>query len=87
MLDCRRRISTAVGRPRFPRAADAKPAKTKEIDQDALLADFDSRGRLMGLEVLAPVKLSALLKQVKAPARKPFKRFLQFTAPREFVVM
>jgi uncharacterized protein YuzE len=66
--------------------ADGKIAKTKEIEEDALLADFDSRGRLLGLEVLAPVKISDLLKQVKTPTKKAFKRFIQYTAPSELVL-
>jgi hypothetical protein len=62
-------------------------AKTREIVEDILLADYDSRGRLLGVEILAPVKLSALLRLVEQPRRKPFRKFITRAAPEDFVLV
>lgn len=63
-----------------------KVAKTKEIIGDVLMADFDSRGRLLGMEILAPVKLSAITRLVQAKRRIPFRRFVRENAPPRLVV-
>ena len=60
-------------------------ARTQEIIQDVLLADYDAQDHLVGLEILAPVKLTELAKLVDKPKRKPFKRFIQISAPRQLV--
>lgn len=63
-----------------------KVAQTREIIDDALIADFDSRGRLLGMEILAPVKLTALTRLVQANRRIPFRRFVRENAPSCMVV-
>jgi uncharacterized protein YuzE len=60
-------------------------ARTREIVEDVLLADYDSRGGIVGLEILAPVKLSDLTKLVDRSKRPAFKRFVARSAPRDFV--
>lgn len=64
-----------------------KVARTKEVNGDALLADFDSGGQLVGLEILAPVKLSELTKQVDPTLRKPFRHFLEHSLPSELLIV
>lgn len=60
-------------------------AKTKEIKGDILLADFDEDGRIVGLEILAPVKFSDLVDLVDPPRRVSFERFVQQAAPPSLV--
>jgi uncharacterized protein YuzE len=59
--------------------------RTKEINGDALLADFDKDGNIIGIEILAPVKISELMKLVKPTKRVPFRRFIRQAAPQQLV--
>ena len=62
-------------------------ATTKEIEEDILLADYTSDGRLVGIEILAPTKLSELVKLIKQRDLKlPFRNFVEKSASREFVI-
>jgi len=70
----------------YIRLQEGKVARTREIIEDVLLADYDGRKRLMGIEVLAPVRISDLTTLVDRPRRRPFRRFIQRTAPEEFVL-
>lgn len=65
---------------------DGKAHKTKEVVQDIVLADYDSRGRLIGIEILAPVKISKLTPLVEQKRRKPFRDFVTKQAPRDLVL-
>jgi uncharacterized protein YuzE len=65
----------------------ASVARTREIVEDVLLADYDSRGRLVGIEILAPVKLSYLTKLVDRSRRAPFRRFVATSAPRDLIAV
>jgi uncharacterized protein YuzE len=67
------------------RISKGKVAKTREIVDDILLADYDTRGRLIGIELLAPVRLSDLLRLVDEPTRKSFRRFVKQLAPQALV--
>jgi uncharacterized protein YuzE len=69
----------------YVRFRSGKVSKTKEVIEDVLLADYNSRGKLVGLEILAPVKLSDLIRLVDEPTRKPFQRFIKRSAPVELV--
>jgi len=55
--------------------------KTTEVIEDTLLADYDAHGELLGIEVLAPVKLADLAKQVEQPRRSSFRKFVRGSAP------
>lgn len=70
----------------YIRLRTGRAAKTKEIIEDTLLADFDSRGRLLGVEILAPVKLSDLARLVQTDRRAPFRKFVREIAPPRLVV-
>ena len=69
----------------YVRFRERKSKRTKEIIEDVLLADYDARGQLLGLEILAPVKISDLIRLVDAPTRRSFKRFMERSAPEELV--
>ena len=66
----------------YLRLAPGKVARTRELDPDVLLADFDSRGRMIGIEVLAPVRLSELTRLVAESRRTVLRRVLRQTVPR-----
>ena len=59
--------------------------KTKEIIEDTLLADYNGDGELLGIEVLAPVRLADLTKQVDQPRRNSFRKFVRRSAPATLV--
>jgi len=65
---------------------DGKASKTSEVIEGIVLADYDSRGRLIGIEILAPVKLSKLTPLVEQKRRKPFRDFVKTRAPNELVL-
>jgi len=65
---------------------DGKAAKTVEIVEDILLADYDRMGRLIGIEILAPVKISKIIPLIDADRRKPFRNFVRTQAPEELVL-
>ena len=58
-----------------------KVAKTKEIVEDTLLADYDRRGRLVGIEILGPVKIRRITPLVEQTQRRRFARFVRQGAP------
>jgi uncharacterized protein YuzE len=65
--------------------SDAKVARTREILDDVLLADYSAGGKLVGIEILAPVKISKLEDLVEEPKRRTFRAFVRRAAPRELV--
>ncbi len=65
---------------------DEKASRTKEIIEDILLADYNNRGQLIGIEVLAPVKIAKITMLVEEPRRRPFRRFVKEQAPGELVL-
>ena len=70
----------------YIRLRDGKVAKTQEIIEDVLLADYGPRRELLGVEILAPVKLSDLTRLVQQARRTPFRRFIKQTAPPRLIV-
>ncbi len=60
-------------------------ASTRELVEDTLIADYDSRGRLIGIEILAPVSLATLARQVGVARRSSFRKFLKHSAPRQLI--
>ncbi len=60
--------------------------QTAIVQKSALLVDYDRRGTILGIEVLAPVNLSDILSQVPEPDRTPFRRFLDQCRPNAFIV-
>jgi len=60
-------------------------ARTREIRGDILLADLDAQGNLVGIEILAPVKISELVPLVDPSRRMPFEKFMKRALPGELV--
>jgi len=69
----------------YIRFRQGKVARTREIIEDVLLADYNSRGVLIGIEILDAVRLSDLAKLVEQPQRKVFRDVIRRTAPPEFI--
>lgn len=63
-----------------------KVARTREVIADSLLADYDDNGEIIGMEILAPVKLSDLLPLVDPGIRPGFSRFVERRVPHELVL-
>jgi uncharacterized protein YuzE len=59
----------------------AKVARTKEVVADTLLADYDSRDRLVGIEILGPVSIQVLTELVDDKDRAAFERFAEESIP------
>jgi len=69
----------------YIRFKTGKVSRSSEIIEDTLIADYDKHGKLLGIEILAPVKLSELTKLVEQPRRTSFRRFVKQSGPSYFV--
>lgn len=65
--------------------SDNKVARTVERIDSQLLVDYDRRGNIVGIEILAAVPIQKVTKLVDPPVRRPFKRFIKESVPRDFV--
>jgi uncharacterized protein YuzE len=65
----------------YIRFREGKVARTREVVEDTLLADYNSKGKLVGVEILGPVSLTAIARLLDEPRRKSLRRFLRLTAP------
>jgi uncharacterized protein YuzE len=72
-------------RAAYLRVRQGKVARTKEIKEGVVYADYDASGRLLGIELLGPCDVSVLDKIAEREPR-PIKQFLANGAPRELVV-
>ena len=59
-----------------------RSVKTKELADGMMLADYNARGELIGLELLGPCKAEVLDKIV---IDQPSRSFIRRAAPRELV--
>ena len=59
----------------------AKAARTDVVVEDTVLADYDARGRLIGIEILGPCQIKVLAKLVDIPHRTAFRRFAKASLP------
>lgn len=72
----------------YLRISDKQAARTKELNESVLLVDFDQDGRLVGIEILAPVKIAQVLElanQLEASKRQAFENFVRSSAPPAFL--
>ncbi len=69
----------------YIRISNRKVSKTDEVIEDVLLVDLDSHGDLVGIEILAPVKLSQITEIVEKPRRAIFRKFVRQAAPKKLV--
>lgn len=65
--------------------SDEPVADSKEITEDALVAEYDKAGNLVGFEILAPVAIKSLVDLVEEPSRREsLERFLRGLGLRMF---
>ena len=69
----------------YIQVSDREVARTEEIIEDVLLADYDAKGRIVGFEILAPVKIGQLIERVDRPKRASLNRFIEVAAPKQFI--
>lgn len=69
----------------YLRLSRAKVARTDEVLEELLLADYDAKGRLVGIEILGPVKLKDVAGLVDAGMRPGFRRFVRRAAPGDLI--
>ncbi len=69
----------------YIRFRNGKSDRTEEIVEDAMIADYDEHGNLLGIEIIAPVTLSKLATLVEKPRRPSFRKFMKHAAPPELV--
>lgn len=62
-----------------------KIARTDEIMENGMLVDYDRNGRIVGVEILAPVRIRDVTGLVDVRTRAPLRRFLRRSVPEEFV--
>jgi hypothetical protein len=62
-----------------------KVARTDEFIEDHMLVDYDRNGRIVGIEILAPIRLRDVTGLVDVRTRAPLRRFLRRSVPQEFV--
>lgn len=65
--------------------ANRKVARTQEVVADHLLVDYDRNGRVVGVEILGPVRLRDVTGLVDQRSRGTLRRFLARSVPHEFV--
>lgn len=58
--------------------------ETHEVAEGKVFADYDAKGALLGIELLAPCAVE-ILENIAAQEPEPIKRFLRGGAPRELV--
>ncbi len=63
---------------------DGDSAETKEIEKGRAFADYDANGRLLGVDLLAPCKVT-ILDKLAEQEPEAVRRFLLGAAPRELV--
>ena len=59
--------------------------RTEEILEDQLFVDYSSKGAIIGIEILSPVKISEILKFVDEERQPSFERFARNSVPGNFV--
>ncbi len=61
----------------------SKAARTKVVVEDTVMADYDSRGNLIGIEILGPVQIKILARLVDSTDRAAFRRFAKASLPKD----
>lgn len=64
---------------------NTKVVKTREVVEDTVLAHYDSRRNLVGIEILGPAEIRVLVNLVDQGHRAEFRRFARESIPRRFV--
>ena len=61
----------------YIRFAFGDVAKTVEIVEDVLLVDYDENGEMLGIEILAPVRLKDITELVAPRQRSPVRKVFE----------
>jgi uncharacterized protein YuzE len=61
-----------------------RSAETREFDNGNAFADYDTKGRLLGVEVLGPCKVT-ILDRISRKEPKPVKTFLRSSIPAQML--
>ena len=69
----------------YIRFGGGKVKRTEEIIEGVLLVDYGAKKQIVGIEVLAPVRLSQLTRLVDEQHRPSFRKFVRRGAPEELV--
>ena len=64
---------------------DTKITRTEELVQDKVLVDYDRRGRVVGFEIIAPVKKAQITAFVEPPRRAGLRKLIK-QMPKELLV-
>ena len=70
----------------YIRVNEGKVSKTVEVVTDVVLADYSASNKLIGMEILAPVKLSKITGLVDRSRRLSFKKAVKSAAPPRLVL-
>jgi uncharacterized protein YuzE len=61
-------------------------ARTVEHADGRAFADYSVAGKLLGIELIAPCKITVLDSILSAQEREPIKKFIRKASPRELVL-
>lgn len=65
---------------------DDRVARTVEVVKDTLLVDYNAKGKVVGIEILGPVKISRITSIIDKPRHESLRRFIEEQAPDELVL-
>ena len=63
----------------------AEVSRTIEVVEDQLFVDYSKENKIVGIEVLAPVKIAQLADLLDVGSRSSFRKFVSATLPPSFV--
>jgi hypothetical protein len=69
----------------YLRVRKGEVADTREVSEGRAVADYDAQGWLLGIELLAPCRVS-VLDNISKDEPEPIRRFLRGAPPRDLVV-
>jgi uncharacterized protein YuzE len=56
-------------------------ARSRTHKAEVLMADYDAAGEIVGIEIIAPVRISGLVELADPDQREAFERFIRGAAP------
>ncbi len=69
---------------------EGKAAEVREIEEGTALANYDRRGRLLGIEILAPCQaavLDRIVRKEPKPKQASMRKFFRNSSPRAMVTV
>ena len=64
--------------------SDDRVVRSEEVVAGQLIVDYNSKGRVVAVEVLSSIKLNIILNYIDDAAKQPFRKFMR-TAPKELI--